>query len=390
MVESLDIAFVCDRAEPLYMGGYEHHIWEIARRLARVHRVTVYTSLPKRGVNHDGVEFERVAPYISYVGHSGTHSPVQSLGFAVMSSMLIRSLFRKDFIDILGIPYVHLPLLRARSVVERWNWGLTIWEAWYDYPYTSRTLSPAFHLVFRQLLRLGMVGNHKIIAGTNLTRRMIQLNYHIPDWRIRTVSPGIDLRTIGSTSASSIPVDVAYLGRLAPYKRVADLLRAIWLLRTKRFEVRTLVIGSGIQQGELRLLARSLGVSDLVEFLERASTAEIMSRLKAAKVFVMPSEREGYSIATLEAMACGAVPVVARPPQGEVFGVGEIVKHNVNGLHYPVGNVVALSDSIGQLLSDECLRDSLRRKALEFSSMCDWETRAETYTREVLLDGRSE
>lgn len=53
-----------------------------------------------------------------------------------------------------------------------------------------------------------------------------------------------------------------------------------------------------------------LGLSGNITLLDEARTEEeIFALMKASKVFVLPSEREGFSIATLEAIACG-LPVI--------------------------------------------------------------------------------
>ena len=82
-METLRLAFVLDRCEPYYHGGYERHVWELARRLATRHEVTVFTSLPVMAEELDGVQFIRAAPHLPYVRKYGGHSPGQSMLFSL-------------------------------------------------------------------------------------------------------------------------------------------------------------------------------------------------------------------------------------------------------------------------------------------------------------------
>jgi glycosyltransferase involved in cell wall biosynthesis len=71
--------------------------------------------------------------------------------------------------------------------------------------------------------------------------------------------------------------------------------------------VKLTVIGDGPERASLEALAAELKVrATFTGFLEEDT---LIGRLKAAKVFVLPSTREGFSITTLEAMACG-LPVI--------------------------------------------------------------------------------
>jgi glycosyltransferase involved in cell wall biosynthesis len=70
------------------------------------------------------------------------------------------------------------------------------------------------------------------------------------------------------------------------------------------------VIGDGPEREELHDQARALGVERAVDFRHAVhEQKEVYALVKAAKVFVFPSAREGFGIAVLEALACG-VPVV--------------------------------------------------------------------------------
>ena len=90
--------------------------------------------------------------------------------------------------------------------------------------------------------------------------------------------------------------------------------------------------------------------------------------LNHSKIFVLPSEREGFSLSTLEAMAVGCVPIVSKPIHNDVFGVSHFVKNGVNGLYYDLGNVNQLAMSIIYLLDNINELSRLSSKASEMAS----------------------
>lgn len=71
------------------------------------------------------------------------------------------------------------------------------------------------------------------------------------------------------------------------------------------------VVGEGSERENLERLAKSLGIGSAVEFTGRVSEEKKAQILKDARFFVLPTRaHEGFGLATVEAMAAGAVPIV--------------------------------------------------------------------------------
>jgi glycosyltransferase involved in cell wall biosynthesis len=87
------------------------------------------------------------------------------------------------------------------------------------------------------------------------------------------------------------------------------------------------VVGDGPSKPQLRRLAQSLGIDTNVRFTGAVPHEHVYACLAAADVFVLPSYREAFGIAYLEAMAAGLLAIGVR---GQ--GPGAFISDEVTGL----------------------------------------------------------
>jgi glycosyltransferase involved in cell wall biosynthesis len=137
---------------------------------------------------------------------------------------------------------------------------------------------------------------------------------------------------------------VAAVGRLAPEKAYDRFLAAAALVLADRPEVTFLVVGDGALRAPLEQQARDLGIADSVRFAGLRDDARALIAL--ADLLVFSSEREGLSIAALEALAAGT-PVLAP----DVPGMHELLASGA-GAVVPVAEPAALAEQITALVSD--------------------------------------
>jgi L-malate glycosyltransferase len=135
-----------------------------------------------------------------------------------------------------------------------------------------------------------------------------------------------------------------HVSNFRPVKRVLDCIRILAEVR-KHADVRLLMVGDGPERGPAEHLAWTLGVSKHVEFLGKQNHVEKLIRL--AHVVLMPSEMESFGLASLEAMACGVVPVATR-----VGGLPELVTDGEDGFLEAVGDIDRLAERATQLVTD--------------------------------------
>ncbi len=139
--------------------------------------------------------------------------------------------------------------------------------------------------------------------------------------------------------------------RLTLLKRPQDFV-AMAARLAKRFpDVHFLLAGEGSRRPEFTRLGHKLGAHNLQVL---GYVGDMQSFYAACDIVVLPSCAEGCPNVVLEAMAMGKAVVAA-----DADPVLELVRPGIDALVYPVGNVEALSDAVGNLLSNETRRLSL-------------------------------
>ncbi len=169
------------------------------------------------------------------------------------------------------------------------------------------------------------------------------------------VHHGINRRTFNVGRDSSRPWRwrLAYVGRLDERKGIHVAVKALARLPA---HASLLVLGRGDERyvGELKTLARDLGVDQHVEFGE-SSRDDLAQHYRAADVLLFPPIwDEPFGLVPLEAMACGT-PVVTTATGGSA----EFLIDEVNCLVVPRDDDIALAASVERLAGDEALRNRL-------------------------------
>jgi glycosyltransferase involved in cell wall biosynthesis len=104
---------------------------------------------------------------------------------------------------------------------------------------------------------------------------------------------------------------------------------------------------SAADERRLRAMADSLGVQGYITFHGRVYGSEKQEAFEQADIFVLPSEREGFPNALLEAMLMSLPAVVS-----DVGAMPEIVVTGQSGLVFPAGDSAALARCLRELLGD--------------------------------------
>ena len=165
---------------------------------------------------------------------------------------------------------------------------------------------------------------------------------------------------------------ILHVGSTIPRKRIDVLLKIVRGLRLKFPGLQLLRVGGPLTAGQRRLAA-DLGVADAIvemDFLERPALAELYRR---ASLVVLPSEREGFGLPVVEAMACGTPVVASAIPALEEVGGSAAV-------YCPVGDVDRWVNAIASLLQQQTIDPAawaIRKQAsIAAAARFNWKTYA--------------
>ncbi|MBO9640583.1 MAG: N-acetyl-alpha-D-glucosaminyl L-malate synthase BshA [Siphonobacter aquaeclarae] len=138
-----------------------------------------------------------------------------------------------------------------------------------------------------------------------------------------------------------------HISNFRKVKRIEDILRMFAILR-KEMCVKLLLIGDGPERAGLEKMAREMGISQDIRFLGKLDAIEEV--LSIADLFVMPSEKESFGLAALEAMAC-EVPVIS----SNAGGIPEVNIQGKTGFISEVGDYEDMARNAAFILQDEQL-----------------------------------
>jgi glycosyltransferase involved in cell wall biosynthesis len=145
--------------------------------------------------------------------------------------------------------------------------------------------------------------------------------YEVARPRLVHLAVDVDAYRPGGARESFV-LSVGWLeGGNAIRKCMPEIIRAAPLVKRAHPEVKFLIGGvKGTYFPVLEALAREVGASSFVEFLGELPKATKIDLMQRCQVYLQPSRLEGFGLAILEAMSCGA-PVVTSP----VGAVPEVV-----------------------------------------------------------------
>ncbi|WP_420385019.1 N-acetyl-alpha-D-glucosaminyl L-malate synthase BshA [Roseivirga sp.] len=157
---------------------------------------------------------------------------------------------------------------------------------------------------------------------------------------------------------------IVHTSNFRKVKRVDDVVR-IFKKISETIPARLLLVGDGPERGHIEGLCRELGIYEEVRFLGKLEAVEEV--LSVADLFLMPSEKESFGLAALEAMAC-EVPVIS----SNAGGIPELNVDGVTGFTSNIGDVEDMTSKALHILSEEHL-DTFKKNALERAKEFDIE-----------------
>jgi glycosyltransferase involved in cell wall biosynthesis len=227
----------------------------------------------------------------------------------------------------------------------------------------------------RAIRRVSMRMCNGLIIPSFAEIARVRHTYHIATEKIAAIPNPVDVRigdaadrnaTRTALGIGSNTRVVAWHGRVQIHTKGLDLLVDAWnhiCSQRPDADIRLLLVGSGRNAAELR---QRIGSNQRIVWIDQYvfSRQRLWSYLSAADVYTIPSRREGFAVAVLEAMACG-LPVVASDAPGvaEIFPAAE----DDGAIVVPRDDVGTLAAALMRLMDDPDLARRLgaiaRRRA---------------------------
>ena len=347
------VALVCDWVLPR-MGGVELHMRDLALALRDAGLdARVVTTTPGESVV-DGIPVHRVRTPL-----------MPGAGFAVWPGVVGdgECVIRQEGFDVVHAhASVLSPVALAGAIAAR-RAGVASVVTFHSMLHRSSFLLGASEALFSWTERGIVMSAVSSVVAEQVAR-------WIPGASVGVLPNGLDTAFWRAGACDVTGEDVVYASaiRLSRKKRPLRLVRAF--ADAVRFvagapSMRLVVAGDGPEAGAMRRLADELGVGDRVELpgqLTRRALRELYARSHA---FVLPSERESFGIAALEARTAG-LPVIAMLASG----VRDFVRQGVDGLL--ARNDAELSRHIARIALDAPFRDYVRHRNASVVPPYDW------------------
>nr|WP_207630798.1 MULTISPECIES: glycosyltransferase family 4 protein [unclassified Actinopolyspora] len=246
-----------------------------------------------------------------------------------------------------GIPLVatvHHPITHDRRVelAAARGWRKLTLRRWYGFLRMQRRVA-------RRIPR--------VLTVSRSSAEDIVNDFGVPEDNLRVVPLGVDSEVFRPPERPRTPGRIVAMASAdTPMKGIDTLLEAVAKLRTER-PVELVLVANPVRGGPTERLIEELGIGDIVQTVSGLSDTRLAELFGSAEIACVPSLYEGFSLPTVEAMACGTPLVASRAGAiPEVVGTDGSTAELV-----PPADVGALAGRLGALLDDPDRRAALGR-----------------------------
>lgn len=176
---------------------------------------------------------------------------------------------------------------------------------------------------------------------------------------------------------------IVHTSNFRKVKRVDDVVKIFSKIKGK-IPAKLLLVGDGPERPYIENLSKELDVWEDIRFLGKLTAVEEV--LSVADLFIMPSEKESFGLAALEAMAC-ELPVVS----SNAGGIPELNVHGETGFISDIGDLDSMAANALTILEEENLA-KFKKAALARAKKYDMAVvvpQYEAFYEEVLKNGKA-
>lgn len=319
------------RGEP---GGVEVHTSELVRGVAR-RGVEVDVVSARRGIRR-----RREQPFADC--RSEVYPAWRLRSMSISPRAVLGALRRHFRSNVLHVHSYHATTAFAVLGSRR----PTVFTPHYHGGEGHSAAAALLHRIYRPLGRLILHRSDAIICVSSAERDLLLRDFPFAANKIEVIPNGVRVDELQRAVPypSEDPV-VLCVGRLEPYKRFDDVVRAF---RDVKSPARLVIVGDGSQLDELRSLAGRLGLAGRVDLVGAVDDDELYRWFRTASVLVSMSEHEAFGMVPLEAAAAGSRVVLSDIPAHReifaeyLFGCGVVVSGDA-----PASLAEQITDQLG-------------------------------------------
>lgn len=156
---------------------------------------------------------------------------------------------------------------------------------------------------------------------------------------------------------------ITHVSNFRKVKRIEDVVKVFYNIQ-KSIPAKLMMVGEGPEKEPAEELCHKLGIEDKVIFF--GNSDEVYKILCFTDLFLLPSEKESFGLAALEAMACG-VPVIST----NTGGLPEVNIEGVSGFLSEVEDVEGMTKSALKILQNKDTHTTFKKGALESAAKFD-------------------
>jgi L-malate glycosyltransferase len=262
--------------------------------------------------------------------------------------------------------------------------------------YTEHNLFNRYNIITRFVSRLTFSWQSQVIAVSRQVKTVLDAEVE-PDVPLRIITNGVDVSEFYRPAFDAaafrkkmgLPhqLIIGTVTALTPQKRIDRWIEVAEKLCVQFPDVHFVIVGDGVLRNELEERAQALIASGRLRFT--GITTEPSSWLACIDIFLMSSDFEGLPVAMLEAMSMECAVVTTN-----VGGIGEVIRHEKEGLLSPAEDVGQLIAHVSRMIRNPSERKTIghdaRQRVIEAFSVAAMVRNLESVYDDVLKKKRQQ
>ena len=249
--------------------------------------------------------------------------------------LILRNGHNANLLFVNGLPmesYVANLFLRKkmiRKIVGDWAWerGMNkklINESFDEFQNKNHNL----HLEIAKFSRGWTAGKAKLVITPSKHLSTIVQNWGVKEKNLKVIYNGTEIHDSYDSGiiVSKTPFTFLTVGRLAPWKNIPTIIKALKIYKKEGMQFKFYIVGSGPEEDNLKELVSASGLQNEVEFTGQLIKTELVEYYKKADIYIQASSYEGLPHVILEAIS-HSLSIISTP----IGGTNEILLDGKNG-----------------------------------------------------------